>query len=151
MKCPLCNNYLKKRKGKYGEFYGCANYPNCKYTLDVNDYNEFIASLSKIKVNDKVTLLNKTTKSIVEYKIVYPYIEYNSVFVGYGFYGPKYHDVVKKIHGGNPDDMNNPTISSDTPIAKLLLNKKKMDEITYNGEIYKVMDIKKSNKINSTL
>ncbi len=30
--CPYCNIPLVKRKGKYGDFYGCSNYPKCKYT-----------------------------------------------------------------------------------------------------------------------
>ena len=29
--CPLCGNALVKRKGKYGEFIACSNYPECKY------------------------------------------------------------------------------------------------------------------------
>ena len=29
--CPLCGNPLIIRKGKYGAFVGCSNYPNCKY------------------------------------------------------------------------------------------------------------------------
>ena len=31
--CPYCKTPLVLRKGKYGEFYGCKNYPKCKYTL----------------------------------------------------------------------------------------------------------------------
>lgn len=31
--CPYCKTELVLRKGKFGEFYGCANYPKCKYTL----------------------------------------------------------------------------------------------------------------------
>ena len=31
--CPYCKTELVLRKGKYGEFYGCSNYPKCKYTL----------------------------------------------------------------------------------------------------------------------
>ena len=31
--CPYCKTPLVLRKGKYGEFYGCRNYPKCKYTL----------------------------------------------------------------------------------------------------------------------
>lgn len=31
-KCPRCGNTLVLRNGKYGQFYGCSNYPNCKYT-----------------------------------------------------------------------------------------------------------------------
>lgn len=33
-KCPLCGGELKLRKGKYGEFFGCSNYPNCKFTYN---------------------------------------------------------------------------------------------------------------------
>ncbi len=31
--CPKCNGQLVLRKGRYGQFYGCANYPNCKFTM----------------------------------------------------------------------------------------------------------------------
>ncbi len=30
--CPRCKNKLVMRKGKFGTFYGCSNYPKCKYT-----------------------------------------------------------------------------------------------------------------------
>lgn len=33
--CPQCNARLVVRKGPYGEFYGCSNYPTCKYTLNL--------------------------------------------------------------------------------------------------------------------
>ncbi len=29
--CPLCNSPLVIRKGKYGDFTACSNYPECKY------------------------------------------------------------------------------------------------------------------------
>lgn len=31
-RCPRCGGYLVLRHGKYGLFYGCSNYPQCKYT-----------------------------------------------------------------------------------------------------------------------
>ncbi|WP_300365322.1 NERD domain-containing protein [Brachyspira sp.] len=31
--CPRCSGKLILRKGKYREFYGCSNYPNCKFTI----------------------------------------------------------------------------------------------------------------------
>ncbi|WP_034450131.1 3'-5' exonuclease [Butyrivibrio sp. AE2032] len=34
--CPRCGNILKKRNGKFGEFWGCASYPECKYTRDID-------------------------------------------------------------------------------------------------------------------
>lgn len=30
--CPLCGAEMVKRKGKYGEFYGCSNFPGCRGT-----------------------------------------------------------------------------------------------------------------------
>lgn len=30
--CPRCDGNLVKRTGKFGEFYGCSNYPKCDYT-----------------------------------------------------------------------------------------------------------------------
>ena len=30
--CPLCGNMLKKRSGKFGEFFGCMSFPRCRYT-----------------------------------------------------------------------------------------------------------------------
>lgn len=30
--CPKCGSALVKRHGKFGDFYGCSNYPACRYT-----------------------------------------------------------------------------------------------------------------------
>lgn len=32
--CPQCGGRLILRHGKYGSFYGCANYPKCKFTIN---------------------------------------------------------------------------------------------------------------------
>ena len=32
--CPQCGGQLVLRKGRYGSFYGCSNYPKCKFTLN---------------------------------------------------------------------------------------------------------------------
>lgn len=34
-KCPICGAPIIKRNGKYGSFYGCTNYPQCKFTTKV--------------------------------------------------------------------------------------------------------------------
>ncbi len=34
-KCPKCGRPLKMRKGKYGDFWGCTGYPECRYTKNV--------------------------------------------------------------------------------------------------------------------
>ncbi len=33
--CPRCNAKLVLRNGKYGKFYGCSNYPKCKFTKEI--------------------------------------------------------------------------------------------------------------------
>jgi glycosyltransferase involved in cell wall biosynthesis len=30
--CGYCGSELVLRKGRFGEFYGCSQYPKCKYT-----------------------------------------------------------------------------------------------------------------------
>ena len=35
--CPECDGKLILRNGKHGKFYGCTNYPQCKYTEDYDD------------------------------------------------------------------------------------------------------------------
>lgn len=34
-KCPRCGGKLILRNGKYGQFYGCSNYPRCRFTHDI--------------------------------------------------------------------------------------------------------------------
>lgn len=34
-KCPRCGQVLKKRSGRFGEFWGCTGYPECRYTENV--------------------------------------------------------------------------------------------------------------------
>ena len=31
--CPKCKTKLVLREGKYGQFYGCVNYPRCRFTM----------------------------------------------------------------------------------------------------------------------
>lgn len=32
--CPKCGGRLVARNGKYGQFWGCSNYPKCKFTIN---------------------------------------------------------------------------------------------------------------------
>jgi DNA topoisomerase-1 len=34
-KCPDCGGSLVTRRGRYGPFVGCSNYPRCKYTARI--------------------------------------------------------------------------------------------------------------------
>lgn len=33
--CPRCGQLLKKRSGRYGDFWGCTGYPACRYTENI--------------------------------------------------------------------------------------------------------------------
>ena len=33
--CPKCNGVLIERRGPYGRFLGCGNYPKCKYVQKI--------------------------------------------------------------------------------------------------------------------
>lgn len=35
--CPECGSHLIIRLGRYGKFYGCSNYPECKYTRPMSN------------------------------------------------------------------------------------------------------------------
>ncbi len=34
--CPMCGELLVRRNGRYGAFWGCSGYPNCKYTRNAD-------------------------------------------------------------------------------------------------------------------
>lgn len=34
--CPMCGELLVRRNGRYGAFWGCSGYPDCKYTRNAN-------------------------------------------------------------------------------------------------------------------
>ena len=36
-KCPKCGNIMKRRNGRYGEFWGCMGFPSCRYTENVDN------------------------------------------------------------------------------------------------------------------
>ncbi len=33
-KCPVCGSVMKLRNGRFGEFWGCSAFPECRYTRD---------------------------------------------------------------------------------------------------------------------
>lgn len=34
--CPDCSRLMKKRNGRYGEFWGCSGYPECRGIVKIN-------------------------------------------------------------------------------------------------------------------
>ena len=78
--CPKCKNgKLTKRSGRFGDFYGCSNYPKCKHTEKikktlpivvntVRDWSKFSPSSYQLAILDSVqqrknTLVNATAGS----------------------------------------------------------------------------------------
>ncbi len=33
--CPKCGGELRRRSGKFGEFFGCSNFPQCRFTKNI--------------------------------------------------------------------------------------------------------------------
>lgn len=56
--CPMCGAVLSLRDGKYGQFYGCAGYPNCKYTEKVKDAVDEIVEELAVEDNSFDDLLD---------------------------------------------------------------------------------------------
>lgn len=38
--CPQCGGKLVKREGKYGPFFGCSNYPKCRYIKKIKEESQ---------------------------------------------------------------------------------------------------------------
>ena len=59
--CPNCGNPLVIRKGKYGEFVACSNYPECKYILKEEKVTNEICDCPKCghKIIEKKTKKGK--------------------------------------------------------------------------------------------
>ncbi|ALF48285.1 DNA topoisomerase I [Campylobacter concisus] len=49
-KCPECGSELVLRKGRYGEFIACSNFPKCKYSRNVAKDNEKSAETGTTEV-----------------------------------------------------------------------------------------------------
>jgi len=61
--CPNCNSDLVIRKGRYGEFTACSNYPECKYIKKEEKENTIICDCPVCKkghIIEKTTRRNKT-------------------------------------------------------------------------------------------
>ena len=53
MKCSRCSGMLILRNGRYGKFYGCSNYPACRYTQKTRrrgeERKEYVSSALEMK------------------------------------------------------------------------------------------------------
>ncbi len=53
--CPLDSGAVLIRRGKFGRFYACANFPECKYTAPIIEETEYLCPKDKGKVIMKKT------------------------------------------------------------------------------------------------
>lgn len=135
--CPLCNNKLILKKGIYGEFYGCSNYPTCKYT----ENKAKILDKLTVKVDDVVELYYFNENKVEKYKLVMPVIEQKYSFDRFGKFGAIYNSRNHVVSGGNPLDEKNPSVSTMSVLGSSLLGKKIGDYIQYENHKYKITDI----------
>lgn len=52
LKCPICGKDMVLRKSKYGEFYGCIDYPNCKGIVRKNNTFTKETKFQPIKISN---------------------------------------------------------------------------------------------------
>lgn len=57
VKCPICGRDMLLKRGRYGVFWGCSNYPKCKGSID--------AGKKKIKL-EKLELININYDDLIE-------------------------------------------------------------------------------------
>lgn len=48
--CPSCGGDLVKRRGKFGEFIACGNYPKCKFSKNLDGQNAPKKELKKLEI-----------------------------------------------------------------------------------------------------
>lgn len=59
--CPRCGNLLQLKKGLYGSFYGCENYPFCSYTTNIDigkGWDYLPITIKKEKTKDAINEYN---------------------------------------------------------------------------------------------
>lgn len=59
--CPECGNSLVIRKGKFGEFVACSNYPTCKY---IKKDKKEVVEICKCPKCDKGMIVERKTKKV---------------------------------------------------------------------------------------
>ncbi len=58
-KCPQCGGELVKRKGRYGEFIACSNFPKCKYSRNIaSQANDAGAQTTESKAKKELVKLD---------------------------------------------------------------------------------------------
>ena len=62
--CPMCNSELVIRKGRYGQFVACSNFPSCKY---IKTEEKDVKEVCKCPVCDGMIVEKKTRRGKIFY------------------------------------------------------------------------------------
>jgi len=68
-RCPICGGFLLHKRSKYGEFFGCNNFPKCNYKCTVKQYHAIIPEIDietkwkMIAEQQKQNIINQETES----------------------------------------------------------------------------------------
>lgn len=75
--CPECEAELVKKRGRYGEFIACSNFPECKYSRKIEDKSKIVMPCFKCETGNIVE--KKTKRGRVMYGCTnYPECDYAS-------------------------------------------------------------------------
>lgn len=67
-RCPACGGHLLKKNGKYGQFLGCENFPDCRYAASVVQHQDVLNEKKRPKKPESllstaaITIEEKETK-----------------------------------------------------------------------------------------
>lgn len=100
--CPECGNDLVIRKGKYGEFVACSNYPNCKYIKKDKKETTEVKKVAECPKCHKDIVERKTKKGKVFYGCSgYPKCDYASWYKPTGEICSKCGNLIVNKNGQN--------------------------------------------------
>lgn len=65
VKCSVCGKDMKKRSGRDGDFYGCSGFPNCRNTMQIDEYEK--ALKGSVKTEKDTMPLKDVAASVQEW------------------------------------------------------------------------------------
>ncbi len=98
--CPECGSALVIRKGKFGEFVACSNYPKCKYIKKEEKENKEVIKVAECPKCHKDIVLRRTKKGKIFYGCSgYPKCDYATWFKPTGDVCPKCGNLIVDKNG----------------------------------------------------
>ena len=92
-KCPQCGNEISLKSSKYGIFFGCNNYPNCKYMCSLSE-NNGTTNASDGNNNTENSIQQNNVQSLSSNQQTIEHPKYGKIIIKNGRYG-RYCEVQK--------------------------------------------------------